>query len=166
MRMNIKQVLAYILFTFIFSNTWSQQNFKLKYKNSLPYAGIEVGSKGVKMTILEIGKNQQKNGTINLLQDTSVNTDFISFTPATFSATLKGFTALYNKANKEYNIPAARIFTAISSGVKILSEKENKMDQVTKLTDSFRTLINEPSRLVTLIDVVEEARLSHLGIIP
>ena len=164
--MKIKQVSVFILFTFIFSNSWSQQNFKLKYKNSLPYAGIEVGSKGVKMTILEIGKNQQKNGTMHLLQDTSVNTDFISFTPATFSATLKGFTALYNKANKEYNIPAARIFTAISSGVKILSEKENKMDQVTKLTDSFRTTINEPSRLVTLIDVVEEARLSHLGIIP
>ncbi len=165
MRLTIQLIAALTVATLLSFNSYSQ-NFKLKYKNSLPYAGIEVGSKGVKMTILEIGKNQQKNGNINLLQDTSVNTDFISFTPATFSATLQGLTALYNKANKEYNIPAARIFTAISSGVKILSEKENKMDQVTKLTDSFRTKINEPSRLVTLIDVAEEARLSHLGIIP
>lgn len=165
MRLNNISIAILSIAMFLFTNTYSQ-NFKLKYKNSLPYAGIEVGSKGVKMTILEIGKNQQKDGTINLLQDTAVNTDFINFTPATFSATLQVLTALYNKANKEYNIPSARIFTAISSGVKILSEKEHKMDMVTKLADSFKTLINEPSRLVTIIDVVDEARLSHLGIIP
>ncbi len=165
MKVPIKQIAILLIFAFSTNNTFSQ-NFKLKYKNSLTYAGIEVGSKGVKMTVLEIGKNQQKNGAMNLLQDTAINTDFITFSPATFSSTLQSLTALYNKANKDYNIPAARIFTAISSGVKVLSEKENKTILVHNLIDSFKVNINEPSRIVTIIDVTEEARLSHLGIIP
>ncbi len=49
-------------------------NLSLKYTNSVVYAGIEVGSKGVKMSLLEIGKNVQKNGNFNILKDTSVNT--------------------------------------------------------------------------------------------
>lgn len=149
-----------------FSTSIAQNNFKLKFKNSLIYAGIEVGSKGVKMSVLEIGKNAKKNGSFNILQDTSINTDFISFTQPTFSATLNGFSSLYNAAVNSYRIPPSRIFTAISSGVKIQADKEKKNDWITKLADSFRIKINEPARKVAVIDVMEEARLSHLGIIP
>ena len=31
------------------------------------------------MSVIEIGKNAQSNGAFNILKDTSVNTDFISF---------------------------------------------------------------------------------------
>ena len=60
--------------------TVAQTNFKLKFKRSSVYAGIEIGSKGVKISMLEIGKNAQNTGTFNVLSDSSVNTDFISFT--------------------------------------------------------------------------------------
>jgi hypothetical protein len=40
----------------------AQYSLKLKYKNSIVYTGIEVGSKGVKMSFLEIGKNAKKRG--------------------------------------------------------------------------------------------------------
>ena len=66
----------------------AQSTFKLKYDNSAVYAGIEVGSKGVKMSILEIGKGAQKSGAFNILKDTSINSDFITFNPATFNATV------------------------------------------------------------------------------
>ncbi|MEJ0105089.1 MAG: hypothetical protein WDO19_22170 [Bacteroidota bacterium] len=55
------------------------------------YAGIEVGSKGVKMSIVEIGKNARKDGTFNILKDTSVNTDFISFSKSASDNTLNKF---------------------------------------------------------------------------
>ena len=58
---------------------WAQSSLKLKYNNSTVYTGIEVGSKGVKMSMVELGKNAQSNGSFNILKDTSVNTDFISF---------------------------------------------------------------------------------------
>ncbi|MEO5647650.1 MAG: hypothetical protein ABIQ56_04770 [Chitinophagaceae bacterium] len=144
----------------------AQNAFKLKFKGSLVYAGIEVGSKGVKMSILEMGKNAQKSGTLNILRDTSINTDFISFSQPTFNATLNGFLELYNTASKKYDIPADKIFTVISSGVKSSAEKENKTSWINNLIDSFRLRTSSPDRQVETIDALQEARLSHLGIVP
>jgi len=144
----------------------AQTSLKLKYNNSTVYTGIEVGSKGVKMSMLELGKNAQSNGSFNILKDTSVNTDFISFNDPTFSSTLDALCGLYAKAQHDYKIPDKRIFTAISSGVKMQAEKDEKTELVKKLIDSFRSRINEPSRQVTVIDVKQEALLSHLGIVP
>ena len=144
----------------------AQSSFKLKYDNSAVYAGIEVGSKGVKMSILEIGRGAQKSGAFNILKDTSINSDFISFNQQTFHSTVNGFTALYNAAVKDYNIPSDKIYTVISSGVKGQAEKDNKESWIKNLIDSFKTKINEPAREVDVIDVVQEARLSHIGIVP
>lgn len=116
-------VLAFLLF----SNTLvvlAQNTVQPKYNNSSVYTGIEVGSKGVKMSIIEIGKNAQSTGAFNILKDTSVNTDFISFSDPTFTATLDGLYGLYTKATNEYKIPRKRIFTVISSGVKMQAEKD------------------------------------------
>src|SRR5689334_3430699 len=106
--------------------THAQNSFKLKYKNSEVYAGIDIGSRGVKLSVLEINKSAGKAGSFNILKESSVNTDFIQFTDPSFAATLNGLQQLYNTALNEYNIPASRIFTVISSGVKGQAEKENK----------------------------------------
>ena len=145
---------------------WAQNSLKLKYNNSTVYTGIEVGSKGVKMSMVEIGKNAQSNGTFNILKDTSVNTDFISFNETTFSATLNALCGLYATARKDYNIPASRIFTAVSSGVKMQAEKDKKTELIKELIDSFRIKIHDKSKKVVVIDVKQEAMLSHLGIVP
>lgn len=167
-----KVYLKQILFTgfiFLFSSSqlFSQNNFKLKYKKSDVYAGIEVGSKGVKMSLVEISRNpQQKSLEFNILKDTSVNTDFISFTQPTFQATLAGFTGLYRSAMNDYKLTADKVFTVVSSGVKIQAEKVEKLDWIQNLVDSFKIKIKEPGRQVEVIDVLQEARLSHLGIVP
>lgn len=155
-----------LLCSLLFSTSFSQTNFKLKFKRSAVYAGIEVGSKGVKMSILEVGKNAQNNGTFNMLKDTAVNTDFISFTPATFSATLRALSSLFMVAKDSYKINSENIYTVVSSGVVGQAEKEGKQPMVKALADSFKIFIKEPQRLVALVDVTEEARLSHLGIVP
>ena len=144
----------------------AQNNFKLKFENSVVYAGIDIGAKGVKLSILEIGKNAQKSGAFNVLKDTAVNTDFISFNQATYQATLNGLSKLYDAALKDYKVPAEHIFTVISSGVKIQADKEDKAEWINQFISAFKTAINEPNRQVAVIDVREEARLSHLGIVP
>lgn len=144
----------------------AQNSLRLKYKNSAIYAGIEVGAKGIKMSLLEVGKNAKKNGSFNIVKDTAVNTDFISFTDASFQATLNGLFNLYTAATTQYHIPAKHIFTVVSSGVKVQAEKDNNLNWITKLVDSIRLKINEPNRSVEIVDVLQEARLSHLGIIP
>jgi hypothetical protein len=154
---------ATILFTVAVS---AQQDLKLKYDNSVIYAGIEVGSKGVKMSLLELGRDARMNGAFNILKDSSVNTDFISFTQPTFSATLNGLSSLYATATNRYNIPSSRVFTVVSSGVKMQAEKEEKTNWVNNLVDSFKIKIKDPKRKVEVVDVIQEARLSHLGIVP
>lgn len=137
-------------------------------KYSVPdlYAGIEVGSKGVKLSVIEMKKNAENGSTFSIVKDTSFNTDFISFTQPTFDATAKTFAGLFQTAVTKFNIPSKRIFTVISSGVKIQSEKENKKDWVEKLIKEFRSKVNEPQRKVEVVDVQQEAKLSHQGIVP
>src|SRR6185369_138173 len=112
-----------IIISFACAMVNAQDNFKLKYSNSAVYAGIEVGSKGVKLSIIEIGKNAQSRGAFNILKDTSVNTDFISFSQPTFQATLNGLYNLYSSSLKDYKIPAKLVYTVVSSGVKVQAEK-------------------------------------------
>jgi hypothetical protein len=156
-------VCVFISSTFILE---AQNNFKLKYTNSSVYAGIEVGSKGVKLSVIEIGKNAQSRGAFNILKDSSVNTDFISFNEPTFSSTLSAVCNLYSTAVDQYKIEPGFVYTVVSSGVRIQATKEDKMDWIDNLIDSFKLKIQEPNREVEVADVLQEARLSHLGIIP
>jgi len=144
----------------------AQTSFKLKYNNSAVYAGIEVGSKGVKMSVIEIGKNAQSRGAFNILKDSSVNTDFISFNSPTFEATLESLSGLYSTIVHRYRIDPKYVYTVVSSGVKQQAEKEQKTEWINHLVDSFKIKINEPDREVDVVGALEEARLSHLGIVP
>src|SRR5665647_1491946 len=135
----------------------AQQALNLKYKRSSVYAGIEVGSKGVKMSLIEMNKNSRTTSNYSIVLDTAINTDFISFTPATFKASLQAISDLYNTALNFYHIPANRIYTVVSSGVKVSANKNNKTPWIQTLIDSFKIRINDSSRKVAVIDAAEEA---------
>jgi len=170
MDMHKNSIPASLFFLLFFSGSFfclnAQESFKMKYNNSSVYTGIEVGSKGVKLSIVEIGKNAQANGSFNILKDTSVNTDFISFSQPTFQATLNGLYGLYSTAIKQYKIPSKMVYTVVSSGVKVQAEKEGKTNWIENLIDSFKNKIKDADRDVEIVDVLQEARLSHLGIVP
>lgn len=163
----LKSLLFSIVFIFFsYYLLPAQTSLKLKFKRSFVYAGIEVGSKGVKMSLIEMDKNTGQNLSYNIVGDTSINTDFISFTPATFHASLNALYNLYQTAMVYYKIPASRIYTVISSGVKISAQKDEKAKWIQSFIDSFKIRIHDPNRKVAVIDAEEEARLSHLGIVP
>ena len=111
-------------------------------------------------------KNKETGNSFSIVKDSSFNTDFISFTQPTFNATAASFAGMFQTAVTKFNIPSKRVFTVISSGVKIQAEKENKKDWVEKLIKEFRSKINEPQRKVEVVDVQQEAKLSHQGIVP
>ncbi len=161
-----KHLISFLLILSISSGLIAQNSYVANINNVKVYAGLEVGSKGVKMSVLEIENNSQEAGAYTVIKDTTINTDFISFTQPTYLATLAALNRLYEIAYKELKIPATNIFTAISSGVKIQAEKENKQNWIDQLTNAYRFNYNEPERIVAVIDVMEEARLSHLGIVP
>jgi hypothetical protein len=150
---------------------WGHQSFaqtSASPKYSVPdlYAGIEVGSKGVKLSVIEMKQNKETGNSFSIVKDTSFNTDFISFTQPTFDATANSFAGMFQTAISKFNIPSKRVFTVISSGVKMQAEKDKKNDWVEKLIKEFRSKINEPQRKVEVVDVQQEAKLSHQGIVP
>lgn len=164
--MQLKALFFFFLFLAICSRLFAQTGLNLKQKNSSLYTGIDIGSKGVKMSVLEVGKNLQKNGAFNVIEERSINTDFITFSRPTFQNTLNGLYQLYVTAKDQYNIPSNHIYTVFSSGVVMQAEKENKNEWMKELSDSFKARIGEPQRLVSFVNPLEEARLSHLGIVP
>ncbi len=166
----MKSQFSKILFSLSCSAFFCTALFAQGYKNVSfstvnAVAGIEVGSKGVKMSILKIDKNAASQTGFTIIKDTSANTDFITFTQPTFKNTVKEFASFFMLAKNVYMIPSEKIFTVISSGVKNQAEKEKKISWVRNLLDSFRAEINEPNRNVVVIDVFQEAMLSHLGIV-
>ena len=160
-----KQSIFFLLVVFSLT-AFAQNDLKLNFKNSIIYAGIEVGSKGVKMSVIEVNRKNKKGQVYQILKDTAINSDFISFSAPTFYSTLDAMGTLFNKALTQYDISSDRIFTAVSSGVKGQADKENKTGWINNLADSFKLRIAEPSRNLTVIEIAEEARLSHLGIVP
>jgi hypothetical protein len=161
----LKLFLFFILFTVV-NTGFAQTSVPAKIKRLNLYAGIDVGSKGVKLSIIQMGKNATITKSFTPIKDSSINTDFVSFTPASFSATLKGLCNLYNLAVNSYGIAPEKIYTVVSSGIKGQAEKEKKTYLIKNLADSFKFLIKEPQRVVDVIDGMVEAKLSHLGIVP
>lgn len=166
LNMYIKFYLFFFFLIIVSLQCFSQNFIAASYREDDLYAGIDVGSKGVKLSIIKMGKNASVTGSFVAVKDTSINTDFISFTPATFHATLYAIKNLYNYAKQTYRISTERIFTVVSSGIKGQAEKENKQDRIVALSDSLRVLLKEPNRVVPVIGAMEEAKLSHLGIVP
>lgn len=144
----------------------AQATRKIRYDDPSVFAGIEVGSKGVKLSILDVDRNRKTGGSFTILKDSSINTDFISFSSATSTSTLNGLYDLFQVATRDLKIPPQKIFTVVSSGVKSQAEKEDKYKMIEELVVSFRQKIKEPGRQVEVVDVLQEARLSHLGIVP
>ena len=161
-----KFYLFFFLLIIVSLQSFSQNFIAANYREDDLYAGIDVGSKGVKLSIIKMGKNASVTGSFIAVKDTSINTDFISFTPATFNATLYAIKNLYTYARQTYRISTDRIFTVVSSGIKGQAEKENKQERIVALSDSLRLLLKEPKRVVPVIGAMDEAKLSHLGIVP
>jgi hypothetical protein len=143
---------------------WSQTASSQPPVKGKIIAGIEVGSKGVKLTILE--KSLRDNSDFKLLKDSAVNSDFISFTAASYDATLAALNGLYTYTRQQWGVQPEDIATVISSGVKAQADKLNKNNHLLTFIEAFRIKISEESRNVEVVNVQKESILSHYGIIP
>jgi hypothetical protein len=158
-------LLAGLAFNLLFAgNGMAQLSTSKPLLQATKIAGIEVGSKGVKMTLLE--KTLSEPGNFKLLKDSAVNSDFISFTAVSYEATLNALTGLYTYLKQQWNLRPEDIATVISSGVKAQADKLNKNNHLLTFIEAFRIKISEENRAVEVVSVQKESILSHYGIIP
>lgn len=127
------------------------------------YAGIEVGAKGIKLSVIEVKLSKDRQYDYTLKADTSINTDAASLSYQSEKETFDAVTTFWNIIKERYQIPGKRVYIVISSGLKQELDKYNK-------TDYFANIIRpkgmDTAVKVTAISAIQESELSMLGIVP
>lgn len=126
------------------------------------YAGIEIGAKGIKLSVIDVKLTNGEND-YTLKLDTSINTDAAALSYQSEKETLDAITILYGIIQQRYDIPAQRIHIVISSGLKQELDKYNKVEYFAGIV---RPKELDPKIKIGYITVEQEAQLSFKGIVP
>lgn len=138
--------------------------FQNLYSSLRLFAGIEVGSKGVKLSVIKLKSDLKGEYAYEIVKDSSINTDIISFTDDAMSRTIDAVSRFYAFA-KQMSIDDSRIFFAISNGVKSRAEAEFKLSMLKTIQDRIRLKIAQPSKEIYVLTEEDEPKLTHLGVI-
>lgn len=158
MKKNIQFTLILLLFPLTF--TFSQNGIGTNL-----FAGVEVGSKGVKISVVALNANLDGDFSYSVKADSSVNTEIIEFKESSISESAKAAVMFYKKAVNEYHIPDRQVFMVISSGVVKQAQITNNTDKIEQLKSMILTQLNLPKKTVDFLTPEVESRLVYLGTI-
>jgi hypothetical protein len=136
------------------------------------YAGIEIGSKGVKLAVIERFKDPELDFDFRILKEDTANTTVIKglketkkFDPDALRDTAKAVKDYHKLAVEEHKVPAGRVFVVASSGVFApLKDNANAIDDNKQsLARAIKEAIDVP---LDFLDADQEVDLSILGTVP
>jgi tetratricopeptide (TPR) repeat protein len=128
------------------------------------YAGIEVGAKGVKLSVIEVILSRDREYGYTLKMDTSINTDAASLSYQSEKETSNTLAVLLNIIKTRYpGIAASKQYIVISSGLK---QELDKYEKLNYFTNIIRPKTMDPSIKITFVTPEQEAELSMMGIVP
>ena len=127
------------------------------------YAGIEVGAKGIKLSIIDVTLNKDRQYDYVLKLDTSINTDAASLSYQSEKESRDAIAKLMDIVVNRFKVVSKRTYIVISSGLK------QELDRYEKV-DYFANVIR-PKEIDTAIHIMyvtpeQEAELSFIGIVP
>jgi tetratricopeptide (TPR) repeat protein len=127
------------------------------------YGGVEIGAKGVKLSILSIQLNSSGEVEYVLKSDSSVNPEPSALTPQSQQETADALKKFIDVAKSKYGINGDHLYVVISSGLKLELDKKNKTAEfITAVTPA-----NAPAGFsIQSVTSAEEAELSVLGTVP
>jgi hypothetical protein len=129
------------------------------------YAGVEVGSKGVKLSVVALLVNTDGAFSYSVQADTAINTEIISFTPSAITESANAAVLLYNKAIEFYKIPDRQIVMVLSSGVVEQSKITHNTDKVEEVKSLILSQIKNKQKAIDFLTPDVESRLVNLGTI-
>ncbi|MGC4100672.1 hypothetical protein [Ferruginibacter sp.] len=127
------------------------------------YAGIEVGAKGIKLSVIEVTLNKDRQYDYTLKLDTAINTDAASLSYQSEKESRDAIAKLMEIVADRYKVTSKRTYIVISSGLKQELDKYEKVDY-------FANVIR-PKNIDTAIHIMyvtpeQESELSFTGIVP
>lgn len=127
------------------------------------YAGVEVGAKGIKLSIIEVKLTKERDYDYALKLDTSINTDAASLSYQSEKETMDAISILLGIIKDRFRIPSKQTNIVISSGLKQELDKYNKVDYFAEVV---RPKEMDPAIKIAYVTPQEEAELSFMGIVP
>ncbi|RTL60981.1 MAG: hypothetical protein EKK37_02165 [Sphingobacteriales bacterium] len=127
------------------------------------YAGIEVGAKGIKMSIIEVKLSKDREFDYTLKMDTTINTDAASLSYQSEKETTDAISVYWHILKNRFKIGPKQVYIVISSGLKQELDKYNKIDYFAQV---IRPKEMDSSVKVRWVKAEEESELSVLGIVP
>ncbi len=127
------------------------------------YAGVEIGAKGVKFSVIEVILTKEREYDYSLKGDTAMNTDAASLSYQSEKETSDAITVALDIIKNRYHVPAKRTYIVISSGLKQELDKYNKVDYFANV---IRPADMDPIIKIAYVTATQEAELSFMGIVP
>lgn len=127
------------------------------------YAGVEIGAKGIKLSIIEVKLDKNGENDYTLKLDSAINTDAAALSYQSEKETFDAITIFYDIIREKYEIPASKTHIVISSGLKQELDKYNKVEYFANIV---RPKNLDPKIRINYITVEQEAELSFKGIVP
>lgn len=127
------------------------------------YAGIEVGAKGIKLSVIEVKLSRDRDYDYVLKADTSINTDAASLSYQSEKETFDAVTVLWDMLRFRYHVSPDKVHIVISSGLKQELDKYNKVEYFASV---IRPITLDPKIIINYITPAQESELSLLGIVP
>ncbi|MBK9530674.1 MAG: tetratricopeptide repeat protein [Chitinophagaceae bacterium] len=127
------------------------------------YAGIEIGAKGIKLSIIDVKLSKDREYDYSLIMDTSINTDAAALSYQSEKETSEAIAFLWNILKTRHSIPSDKVHIVIASGLMQDLAKYNKIEYFANVV---RPKSLDPTVKITYITPEQESQLSLLGIVP
>lgn len=127
------------------------------------FAGIDIGSKGVKLSIIGITVSAKKGLTYNLKKSMSINTEPSALSAAAIKETALAVKDLIDTAMVKNSVIADRLFVVMSSGLKQATDKVAGKEA--ELMAAIREAVKNPNQKIEVISFEDEAKYGALSMI-
>ena len=128
------------------------------------YAGIEVGAKGIKLSVIDVMlNNKDRQYEYNLKLDTSINTDAASLSYQSEKESREAIAKLMDIVVNRFKVDRKHTYIVISSGLKQDLDRYEKVDYFANV---IRPKTIDSSIHIMYVTPEQESELSFTGIVP
>ena len=127
------------------------------------YAGVEIGAKGIKLTVIDVKLSKDREFDYTVKADTAINTDAATLSYQSEKETSDAISVLYNIIKNRFQVPSKRVYIVISSGLK---QELDKFDKVDYFANVVRPKELDSAIRIGYVTAGQESELSLLGIVP
>ena len=127
------------------------------------FAGIDVGAKGVKLTILGVSVSAKKGLVYNLKKSMSINTEPSALSATAIKETAAAVRDLVDTASTKNSVQSDRVFIVMSSGLKQAMDKAPGKEA--ELAAAIKDALKNPAQRIDVVLAEDEAKYGALSMI-